>query len=74
MTTSEQRQRYLRARVALALYSEYGHVPKEAEIDRIYHLARVLYTAVRDPLPTQATKEERATGAVLGPRTTGPAC
>jgi len=28
------------------MYSEYGHVPKEAEIDRVYHLSRVLYTAV----------------------------
>jgi hypothetical protein len=46
MTMTEQRQRYLRARVALALYSEYGHVPKEAEIDQVYHLTRVLYTAV----------------------------
>ena len=46
MTMTEQRQRYLRARVALALYSEFGHVPKEAEIDRVYHLTRVLYTAV----------------------------
>ena len=46
MTMTEQRQRYLRARVALALYSEYGHVPKEAEIDHVYHLTRVLYTAV----------------------------
>ena len=46
MTMTEQRQRYLRARVALALYSEFGHVPKEAEIDRVYHLSRVLYTAV----------------------------
>jgi len=46
MTMTEQRQRYLRARVALALYSEYGHVPKEAEIDRVYHLSRVLYTAL----------------------------
>jgi len=46
MTRTEQRQRYLRARVALALYSEFGHVPKEAEINRVYHLTRVLYTAV----------------------------
>ena len=36
----------VRARVALALYSEFGHVPKEAEIDHVYHLTRVLYTAV----------------------------
>jgi hypothetical protein len=46
MNMTEQRQRYLRARVALALYSEFGHVPREAEIDRVYHLTRVLYTAV----------------------------
>jgi hypothetical protein len=45
MTMTEQRQRYLKARVALALYSEYGHVPKEAEIDHTYYLTRVLYTA-----------------------------
>ena len=42
----EQRQRYLKASVALALYSEYGRVPKEAEIDHVYHLTRVLYKAV----------------------------
>ncbi len=46
MTMTEQRQKYLKARVALALYSEYGHVPKEAEIDHVYHLTRVLYKAV----------------------------
>ncbi len=42
----EQRQRYLKARVAMALYSEYGRVPKESEIDEVYHLTRVLYKAV----------------------------
>lgn len=46
MTMTEQRQKYLKARVALALYDEYGHVPKEDEIDHIYHLSRVLYKAV----------------------------
>jgi hypothetical protein len=46
MTMTKQRQRYFKARVALALCNEYGHVPKEAEIDRVYHLTRVLYTAV----------------------------
>ncbi len=44
----EQKQRYLKARVAMALYSEYGRVPKEAEIDSMYHLTRVLYKAVLD--------------------------
>ena len=42
----EQRQRYLKAKVAMALYSEYGRVPKEQEIDEVYHLTRVLYKAV----------------------------
>ena len=27
----------------MALYSEYGRVPKEQEIDKAYHLTRVLY-------------------------------
>jgi hypothetical protein len=45
-TRAEQRQRYLKAKVAMALYSEYGHVPREAEIEHIYHLTRVLYKAV----------------------------
>ena len=42
----EQRQRYLKAKVAMALYSEYGRVPKEKEIDEVYHLTRVLYKAI----------------------------
>ena len=42
----EQRQRYLKAKVAMALYSQYGRVPKEKEIDEVYHLTRVLYKAV----------------------------
>lgn len=46
MTMTEQRQKYLKARVALALYSEFGHVPKEDEIEHVYHLTRVLYKAV----------------------------
>ena len=41
-----RRERYLKARVAMALYSEYGRVPKEKEIDEVYHLTRVLYKAV----------------------------
>jgi hypothetical protein len=42
----EQWQRCLKAKVAMALYSAYGRVPKEAEIDHVYHVTRVLYTAV----------------------------
>ena len=42
----EQRQRYLKAKVAMALYSEYGRVPKEKEIDGVNHGTRILYKAV----------------------------
>lgn len=43
---AEQRQKVLKARIALALYSEHGKVPNEREVEQTYHLARVLYKAV----------------------------
>lgn len=43
---TQQRQRYLKAKVALAMYNEYGHVPKEAAVEYVYHLTHVLYKAV----------------------------
>jgi hypothetical protein len=46
MTLTAQRQNYLKAKVALALYDEFGHVPREAEIEHVFHLTRVLYKAV----------------------------
>jgi hypothetical protein len=46
MTKMEQRQQLLKAKVALAMYSEYGRVPKEDEIEHVFHLTRVLYKAV----------------------------
>ena len=61
----EQRQRYLKAKVAMALYSEYGRVPKEKEIDEMYHLTRILYKAVLGTLFTETTAAERATGPIL---------
>jgi hypothetical protein len=45
-TNAMQRQRVLKARVALALYSEFGCVPKEEEVEHVYHMTRVLYKAV----------------------------
>ncbi len=45
-TRTEQQHKVLKAKVAMALYSEYGRVPKEKEIDEVYHLTRVLYKAV----------------------------
>jgi hypothetical protein len=46
MTTTEQKQKLLKAKVALAMHDEFGHVPKEDEIEYTYRLARVLYKAV----------------------------
>ncbi len=46
MMMTQQRQRVLKAKVAMAMYSEYGKVPKEQEIDQVYHLTRILYKAV----------------------------
>lgn len=46
LTRAEQRQRTLKAKVAVALYSEYGKVPSEDEIESMYRMARVLYKAV----------------------------
>jgi len=42
-TRAEQQHKVLKAKVAMALYREYGRVPKEQEIDKAYHLTRVLY-------------------------------
>jgi len=44
----EQRQRYLKAIVAMALHSEYCRGRKENEIDEMYHLTRILYKTVLD--------------------------
>jgi hypothetical protein len=44
--TAEQKKRLLKAKVAVALHNEFGRVPKEAEIEQVTTLARVLYKAV----------------------------
>ena len=46
MTTTEQKQKLLKAKVALAMRDEFGRVPKEADIEYTFRLARVLYKAV----------------------------
>ena len=46
MTTTEQKQRLLKAKVAVALYDELGRVPKDEEVDNIFLLTRVMYKAV----------------------------
>ena len=46
MTTSEQKKKLLKAKIAVALYDELGRVPKTEEIDQVFLLARVMYKAV----------------------------
>jgi hypothetical protein len=45
----KQRQRYLKAKVAMALYRAYGRVPKENEIDEVYHVTRILQAVLGSP-------------------------
>jgi len=44
--SSEQKKRLLKAKVAVALQSELGRVPKEQEIEQVTLLARVMYKAI----------------------------
>ncbi len=42
----EKKKRLLKAKIAVALHSELGRVPKKEEIDQVFLLARVMYKAV----------------------------
>ena len=46
MPTSEQKKKLLKAKIAVALHSELGRVPKTEEIDQVFLLVRVMYKAV----------------------------
>ena len=46
MASPEQKKRLLKAKIAVALHSELGRVPKEEEIDHIFLLTKVMYKAV----------------------------
>jgi hypothetical protein len=46
MPTTEQNNKLLKAKIAVALHDELGRVPKKEEIDRVFLLARVMYKAV----------------------------
>jgi hypothetical protein len=46
MPTPEQKKKLLKAKIAVALRDELGHVPKKEEIDHLYLHARVLYKAI----------------------------
>jgi hypothetical protein len=42
MESKEKKQRLLKAKIAVALQDEFGRVPSEEEIDRVFHLTRVM--------------------------------
>jgi hypothetical protein len=46
MALPEQKKKLLKAKIAVALQSELGRVPKREEVDQVFLLARVLYKAV----------------------------
>jgi hypothetical protein len=46
MPTREQKKKLLKAKIAVALHSELGRVPKKKEIEQVFLLARVMYKAI----------------------------
>jgi hypothetical protein len=44
--STDKKKRLLKAKIAVALRDEYGRVPTEDEINRVFHLTRVMYKAV----------------------------
>ena len=46
MKTPDKEERLLKARIAVALQSEYDRVPTNEEIENVFHLTRVMYKAV----------------------------
>jgi hypothetical protein len=46
MSSTEQKKRLLKAKIAVALQDELGRVPKDEEINQVFLLARVMYKAI----------------------------
>jgi hypothetical protein len=46
MTSTEQKRKLLKAKIAVALRDELGRIPKEDEINQVFLLTRVMYKAV----------------------------
>jgi hypothetical protein len=46
MTSSEQKKKLLKAKIAVALHDELGRVPKDEEVNQVFLLTRVMYKAV----------------------------
>jgi hypothetical protein len=45
-SSADKRNRLLKAKIAVALHDEYGRVPTADEINKVFHLTRVMYKAV----------------------------
>jgi hypothetical protein len=45
-STKEQKKRLLKAKIAVALQDELGHVPSEEKINEVFLLTRLMYKAV----------------------------
>ena len=46
MATVDQKKKLLKAKIAVALHSELGSVPKDEEVNQVFLLTRVMYKAV----------------------------
>ncbi len=46
MTTAEQQKQALKAKIAVAIYSEDGRIPNEEEVEQLTRLTRIMYKAV----------------------------
>jgi hypothetical protein len=46
MSSTEQKRKLLKAKIAVALQDELGRVPKEEEINQVFLLSRVMYKAI----------------------------
>ncbi len=44
--TKEQKNRLLKAKIAVVLQDELGRVPKQEEIEKVFTLTKVMYKAV----------------------------
>jgi hypothetical protein len=62
----EQRERIWKAKIAMALYGEYGKVPNERVIDEVFHLTRPRQEGTGHTHFTEAAAPAGAVGTILG--------
>ena len=46
MKKQDKKQRLLKAKIAVAMQDEFGRVPTTEEIEKVFHLTRIMYKAV----------------------------